>query len=87
MNPELSKRLMELPEGRELLSEIQRIALNLDSISDIKENLDDPIELSIELKARKRAVEIIVKEILSSLSSFGPKKEEIGEDESEDAGV
>ena len=85
MNPELAKRIMELPEGRELLEEIKNIVLRLDSISEVK--FDDPIEFTTEGKGRIRAVEIITLELLDPLLDFVKKEEEPSDDEGEDAGI
>lgn len=80
MNPELAQRIMQLPEGRELLESIKDMVAKLNSVSDIK--LDNPVELSVEVKGRQRAVEIITDDILSPLFTFsGEKQEKMGSEE------
>ena len=53
MDTEAIKKILDKPEGQELVKFIALEALKLDSVSDIK--LDDPVEATIELKARIRA--------------------------------
>ena len=58
MNPKTVNKLMsEVPEMKELLSFIRKEVCQLDSTSDIK--LNDPIELSVEVKSRQRAIEVL----------------------------
>ena len=58
MNPKTVNKLMsEVPEMKELLSFIRKEVCQLDSTSDIK--LNDPIELSVEVKSRPRAIEVL----------------------------
>ena len=77
---------MKRPEGLELVEEIKKLILSLDSINEIK--FDDPVEYAIEGKGRTRAVEIITLELLSPLMSFIGEKEQFPPDnEAEDAGI
>ena len=66
MDTEAIKKILDKPEGQELVKFIALEALKLDSVSDIK--LDDPLEATIELKARIRAydkLESILKPLLA----------------------
>ncbi len=66
MDTEAIKKILDKPEGQELVKFIALEALKLDSVSDIK--LDDPVEATIELKARIRAydkLESILKPLLA----------------------
>jgi len=66
MDTEAIKKILDKPEGQELVKFIASEALKLDSVSDIK--LDDPVEATIELKARIRAydkLESILKPLLA----------------------
>jgi len=66
MDTEAIKKILDKPEGQELVKFIALEALKLDSVSDIK--LDDPVEATIELKARIRAydkLENILKPLLA----------------------
>ena len=66
MDIDAIKKILDKPEGQELVKFIALEALKLDSVSDIK--LDDPVEATIELKARIRAydkLENILKPLLA----------------------
>ncbi len=71
MNPELAKKLKELPEGRALQVFLTSEAAKLNTLEDI--NATDPDEIALETKARQKAYKT-VKEMLSTLfddSQFG----------------
>ena len=60
------KKILDTPEGRELLSYIARKVLELNSVKGC--DLNDPVEATIELKARIRAydkLESILKPLLA----------------------
>ena len=66
MDIDAIKKILDKPEGQELVKFIASEALKLDSVNDIK--LDDPLEATIELKARIRAydkLESILKPLLA----------------------
>lgn len=61
INPKIANKLLEdVPEMRELIEFINLEADKLNKLSDpVIDLLSDPIELSIEIKARKRAYEAL----------------------------
>lgn len=59
MNPKIASKLaQEVPEIKEFVSFIKQEIRKLDTTTDIL--LDDPIELAVEVKARKKAIEVLV---------------------------
>ena len=65
LNPETAKKLMtDVPECRELVSFLAEEALKLKHIDEIK--LEDPIQATIDMKARKYAYKTLL-EILDPL--------------------
>lgn len=65
LSPQTAKKLMsDVSEMREFISYLSEEALKLNNLDDIQ--LEDPIELSVEVKARKKAFEKIIN-ILSPL--------------------
>ena len=59
MNPELVKKLLGIPVVKELIVFLGEEAEEMNKLDDIE--LDDPIEMAVEVKARKRAYGTIVK--------------------------
>lgn len=53
MEPKNLKKILDTSEGRALAKYLSRLAVELDSIDGI--TLDDPVEATIEMKARQRA--------------------------------
>ena len=76
MDIDAIKKILDKPEGQELVKFIALEALKLDSVSDIK--LDDPVEATIELKARIRAYDKLEK-ILKPLLALKDYDETKGE--------
>lgn len=65
ISPQVAKKLMSnVAEMKEFIAFLSEEALKLNNLNDIK--LDDPMELAVEVKARKKAYEKIV-DILSPL--------------------
>lgn len=65
INPQIAQKLMaDITEMKEFVVFLREEALKLNNLYDIK--LDDPVELSVEVKARKKAYEKIV-DILNPL--------------------
>lgn len=65
LSPQTAKKLMsDVSEMKEFVSYLSEEALKLNNLNDIQ--LEDPIELSVEVKARKKAFEKIIN-ILSPL--------------------
>lgn len=65
IDPQITKKLMaDITEMKEFVVFLREEALKLNNLDDIK--LDDPVELSVEVKARKKAYEKIV-DILNPL--------------------
>lgn len=60
MNPTLAKKLMsKVPELKDFIAFLSEEALKLNKLDDIK--LTEPKEIAIEVLARQRAYEVIVK--------------------------
>lgn len=65
ISPQIATKLMtDVAEMKEFITFLSEEALKLNNLDDIK--LDDPIELAVEVKARKKAYEKIA-DILSPL--------------------
>ena len=65
MNPKTIQKLMsDVVEMKEFISFLSQEAMKLNNLDDIK--LEDPIEIAVEVKARKKAFEKIM-DILSPL--------------------
>lgn len=65
ISPQTAKKIMtDVAEMKEFVAFLSEEALKLNNLDDIK--LDDPIELAVEVKARKKAYEKIA-DILSPL--------------------
>lgn len=65
INPQIAQKLMaDITEMKEFVVFLREEALKLNNLYDIK--LDDPVELSVEVKARKKAYDKIV-DILNPL--------------------
>ena len=65
LSPQTAKKLMsDVSEMKEFVSFLTEEVLKLNNLNDIQ--LEDPIELSVEVKARKKAFEKIIN-ILSPL--------------------
>ena len=65
MNPKTVQKLMsDVAEMKEFISFLTQEATKLNNLEDIK--LEDPIEIAVEVKARKKAFEKIM-DILSPL--------------------
>lgn len=65
INPQIAQKLMaDITEMKEFVVFLREEALKLNNLDDIK--LDDPVELSVEVKARKKAYEKIA-DILNPL--------------------
>ena len=59
MNPELVKKLLEMPMVQELIVFLGEEAKKINELDDIR--LNDPVEMAVEVKARQRAYETIAK--------------------------
>lgn len=67
MSPELAKKIMDMPEGKEIVEFIASEVFKLDTVdNDWFINYSEPMEISIEVKARLRAIEVL-KKILDPL--------------------
>ena len=59
MNPQIASKLMStVPEMQEFVAYIKAQVKQLDSTSGIE--MDSPIDIAVEVKGRKRAIEVLV---------------------------
>lgn len=71
LDPELAKKLLGLPEGKDLVAFLAGSAMQLNLVADIPETLTTPEEIALEVLARRRAYGIIIHILDALLSGSG----------------